>query len=237
MHDGLAAFVTALGLGLALLLIAGWRDRVTRRRAEARVAREIPGFDQSEPVPSLDADDLPRRSQPRPLSAHDAELVAAWKAERGTSEWSLQLADPRLATHVDPDNANAPLAIAGDAQLVVCGDGVGSIRELLPIIKTATERQQTLVVVAPSFSPDVLDTLAVNLRAKILSSVALVGTGDECARVADNFRVQRLSLAQRQSGAITGSVAAINRLVATDAATWVSVATGDQSPTHPSTAN
>lgn len=209
-----------LAIGLAALVIAMLRDRITRRRAELaagrRAAREIPGLDADAPLPHYVPAGHPSiRQKALAFTTAERATVEQWRASASRIEASL--AGDELATHLDP-----PTAIQHDVTVLVCPEGVGSMRELLPTAERAVREHRALLVAASAIDADVVETLAVNQRAGRLAGCAVIADADACAALCAATGASPVSRADLQSGYVPHAAYGHAARVVSDAtATWI----------------
>ena len=125
-----------LAAGLLLLAAAAWRDRQTRRQAEQVLGAPV------------------RTLAPHPLASPDeTQRAALAEFRRQATVVDARLADERLATWAEPATAE----VAG-AEVLVCAEAPGSLRELAASLERAGTRP--LVAASPGWAPELLDLLA-----------------------------------------------------------------------------
>jgi hypothetical protein len=155
---GLIAFAV---IGLAALLLA---NRADRRRA--REIRETMSNPPDRPIPAL-GDDAP---SPDYLLEEQAFTPPPGAEPTELDEDTRQAIRAQLthATRIDggyprkefATDTPTGWAVLYQPSVLVSNDEIVSLRELLPVIAASAGRP--LVLVAPGFSRDVIDTLAVN---------------------------------------------------------------------------
>ncbi len=214
---GLVALVV---VGLAAILYGALSDRArNRRRAEAMLAppeRAIPQFQPTATGPAY-VSELQAR---RPPSGGRASVLS--DADRAALDRSLK--DPDVLTLpagwasadfvTDPPSSRAVL---DHPVILVCGDPVASLRELLPVLERAIPTQTAVVVVAPELGWEVQSTLEVNAIRRTLPLLAV--------RLPDPADLERLAAAtgavltdrgDRQAGyVLTEQLGRCDRWVAT----------------------
>ncbi len=159
---GLIALAVA---GLIALIVANRADRRSAARREVAIHsvpdREIPRLDPATPAPEYVTETVARQE---PTGAPSTELDSAARAALRrlvASEKAIQLAAGY------PDRAFATDSVTGWAVLpspliLYVAERVTSMRELLPVLELLDAVSQSLVVVAPGFADEVVDTLRVN---------------------------------------------------------------------------
>ncbi|RMB58209.1 hypothetical protein [Tessaracoccus antarcticus] len=180
--------VVAVAIGVPLLLLAVWVDARRRRRmdeelasaplrGDPRVDALIPGYVTQEAVDALPR---PGGSQaPPPGPAHGVRMGFG---------------------HLDPDFAtDGGVAALTDAAVLMVGDDVETMRELLGPLATATP-ERPLVIVASAFHPDVLASLKANRRVTHLPVVAVAANPAELMQLQDLVGGEVLSSADLKAG-------------------------------------
>ena len=90
--------------------------------------------------------------------------------------------------------------VLDDALVLVCGDGVETIRELLPALEQAMKAGRPLVVVAPTIAKDVLGTLEVNAIQGKVPGVAVLADDAVRAQVVEATGAAPVDATDRRSG-------------------------------------
>ncbi|MGA4508778.1 hypothetical protein ACQB6R_11865 [Propionibacteriaceae bacterium G1746] len=190
--------VGILVVGIGLLLIAAWADwRSERRAREALAAVPDRGgamADAPTPtyVPEPTPDELPRRS---PLTEDEAAALARDLATDDARILPAVLADERLATNAEPQRA-----IVRGPLVMVCHEGIGSLREVLPTLERAAQQKTAIVLVAPSFDTEVLDVLHINAQRGLLQGLPLAADEDTCRQLAEQTGATPAPRSDLQSG-------------------------------------
>lgn len=148
-------FVTALAIGLVLLLIAAWHDRRTRLARE-RAATQ--------------------RNAPHDLTPEQLAAVDAWRSSGDAERVDATLADSRLVTH-------APLCILQDPLVVVVARA--GMDDLAPVVARAARQGRPLLLVTGAVDPEVADTFAVNHRLGVVASSIALADADARIRIAE----------------------------------------------------
>jgi hypothetical protein len=161
--DG-AGFVAILAGGSAALLVAALADRRTRKKAET----ERPGVDDPEAIPEYVTDEQLARGS-HSLRAR-ARAEAPIPIPDGAIRLPLRLIDDRLG--VGPDKRST----VENARVLVCVDGISSMRELLPVLRLVAASGEPLVIAAATVENMTADTLVANHQA---GKVALQVLGDD----------------------------------------------------------
>lgn len=186
-----AAVVGALAIVLAVL--ADRRSRERRRLASLPPARPIPLLPE-DAVPTYVTDE--QANTPPDAGDHLAAVerdrlqAAADTRTPLASGW----ADPRFVT-----DSTLKWAVLHDA-LVVVVEGIGSVRELLPLLERSTAAGKALVVVTGTIDPDTLDTLAVNVVQRHRQAVVVRQQSSELSETARELGTDVLSRTSLQAG-------------------------------------
>ncbi|GAA1395073.1 hypothetical protein [Luteococcus peritonei] len=128
----MTGFLVVLAVGLVLLALAALRDRQTRLAAERALGAPV---SRVEAAPAATPDEGQRAALDRFRQQH--QIVDA------------RLADPGMATWADP-----PTAELADADVLVCSQAPGSLRELLASLERC--RPRPLLLVCPPVEPTLL---------------------------------------------------------------------------------
>jgi len=216
MPSAVQGFLLVLLAGLVLLVLAALADRRARLRAErtkVTPTREIPGLavELSAPAYVL-ADQSGNRPRRRLEPAERAELDAALPTP-STTTFALRMMDEELANLAEPS-----AWVADHAKVIVCPEGVGNLRELLPTMERALAEEVPLLVAASGVEPDVIRTLIVNASRASLNSCAVSGAAGELGRLAVATSALPVLRADLQSGFVPHSVYGLAIRVVVDAA-------------------
>ena len=157
------------GIGVILvagvaLVVYGYVDdrRRTRERDAAMQAppkRDIPRFEPTEEPPAY-LSELQARTRPAKLPGTD--LTDAARAELRAAVVEAPSIAAGIRSKGFSTDADTGWAVAVDPLVAVLADEVTTIRELLPLLERALRARRPLVLVAPGFAGEVLDTLAAN---------------------------------------------------------------------------
>jgi hypothetical protein len=197
---GLIALIAA---GLAAIIFGAlWDRRRNKRRAAemlAPPARVIPHFTPDAPAPHYLSDLQARR---RPDNAARSELSTA---ERESI--NQQLGDPHTVTvevgYASRDFITDPATgwtVLEHPAVLVCGDPVETIRELLGPLEKLILSNAPLVVVAPVIAKDVLATLEVNMIRQTMQLLAVICDSACLQTVAAACQAMIIDRSDRQSG-------------------------------------
>lgn len=202
MSDTLTGVLWIVGLGVAALAIAALADLRSARRAAA-AASQAPDRGEAmaaAPTPDYVLDD-PHRPRRSPLTAEERAELEQDLAGDDLATLNLVLADDRLATHSEPERA-----IVRGPLVVVCPEGVGSVRELLPTLERASQQRSAILVAAPRFDPELLDVMSINADRGTLVALPLRGSAAECERLANLCGATPVPRVDLQSGYLPHSV-------------------------------
>lgn len=195
--------------GITLILVAGiavvvygyLNDRRKTRERDAAMAappnRDIPRFTPTAEPPQY-LSELEARTRPSGLPASGlseqrrAELKAALDAAPSIR---AGIPDDRFGT-----DAESGWAVASDPMVALCSESVTTIRELLPLLEKAQRAGRPLVLAAPSFSDDAIDTLAANTVRDKVRCIPVAVTADQSAQLTEYTLAAPLSRADLQAG-------------------------------------
>lgn len=198
------------GLIIVLILVAGVVAVGAATIADLRSVRRVnaAGHVQAELQVPPDVE--------RPSYQSTSELLAnAPAATRPDAEWEeqlaqrlgapgacavkLRLAELHFATHT------GRRFISDQPRILICADAPQRLRELLGPLREAALTHQTLVIAAPSFAENVLNTLIANKLADLLQVAALVGESSELSELARLSGGHLIEAPTRQADAIASS--------------------------------
>lgn len=193
-----------VGLGVIVFGALFDRSRNQRRAAEmlAPPQRAIPQLRRDAPAPRY-VSDLQARRPPANIPVTDLSHVertelAAQLTRTGTTVVPAGFASSAFVT--DPTGG---WAVLDEPMVLLCGDPVDSIRELLPTLEKMVGSRTPLVVVTPAMATEVRATLEVNQIQRTLS-VLVVLAGDEADRrtIADRSGATVTDRSDRQAGTV-----------------------------------
>lgn len=151
-------------VGLALVAIGIITDRrKTSRQVEAMTApprRDIPGLDPKSAPPAYLGE---AQARTRPAHALSTELSTS---HRDDVRSAIKQTAPIPAGYPDSSWITDPptgWAVLDHPLILVCDDPIETMRELLTPIERAKREGHPLVLVAPAFNDEVIDTLRANL--------------------------------------------------------------------------
>lgn len=215
MLDGMSpawqGFLIILGAGILILAAAALADRRTRRRSEGLLEKQASEHNAStgqastgQATPTYTTmTELLRRSGPAPSGGPDEAAL------RDAPSLALALASPAL------DN-DSHRSLATDPRVLVCGDPVTTVRELVPIWGLLPPGQ-AVTIAAPAFDAAVIDAAVANTRAGIRLVQAITGEAAaraELARLTGATTVERTDL---QAGGVPLTALGHAKLIAASA--------------------
>ncbi|WP_420174319.1 hypothetical protein [Luteococcus sp. OSA5] len=192
----MTGFLLVLGVGLALLAVAAWRDRLSRRTAQTTVGAPLECLE----PPSL-------------ASPSEAQRAALTDFCSRALRLDARLGDPRFGTWDDP-----PTLELAPAEVLCCPEGVGSQRELLPSIARARGNQRPLLLACPSLPDDLVAVLSAGRARQVFW---LRASAAVCGQIAEACGGEVVGRADLQSGAATAAHGELARVVATDDGCWL----------------
>lgn len=183
--------VVALGVGIPLLGMAAWVDSRRRRRVEVELAAPP-----ARGAPTVDAIVPHYISQDTIDAMGSPGIPGSAGAASGLLAGGVRLAFGHLGDDFATVGGVAELE---DAAVLMVGDGVTAMREILvPLAGASSDRP--LVIVASSFHPDVLAALRANRRVTRMPVVAVRANPAELLGLQDVVGGQVLSGADLKSG-------------------------------------
>lgn len=195
--------------GIAIILVAGvtvvgygYLDdrRRTRERDAAMAAppaRDIPRFEPTA-EPPMYLSELEARTRPADLPGSgltETERTALKAARAAAPGIRAGIPDDRFVT-----DAASGWAVAPDPLIALCVDPLLTVRELLPLLTDAQRSGRPLVLVAPAFGTDVIDTLAANTVRGKVRCVPVAATADQAAQVREHTLARAFSHSDLQAG-------------------------------------
>lgn len=214
--------------GIVVLVAVAW---VARRRDERdRTAwsrppeRDIPGFDPDEVRPEYLAE-LESRQAPEGALTTDLDDDARARLERDLPAADLIL-DAGYPVREFATDRPTGYAILTDPLIAWCADQVGSMRELLAVVDrlggpTLAERR-SLVIIAPGFDGEVVDTLRANVvRRKLRVCPIWGGDDDLLAALSELTGAKPLTRADLQAGYVGDTLGTCRRWAADAERSWI----------------
>ncbi|MGD7704624.1 hypothetical protein [Microlunatus sp. Y2014] len=172
-----------LVIGVAVVAYGALHDRTRRRAEEAQLhsapERDIPGLRHDAAAPSYVTAEGARRSPggtAREMSGRERTALAT--DLESTDPFAYGFADDGFVT-----DSPTRRAVLDEPRVLVCADPITSVREVLNPLERLTATEVGLVLMAPSFGAEVVDTLAVNVIQQRLRVVA-VAVDDDAVRAA-----------------------------------------------------
>lgn len=187
--------IAVVVVAAALTVYGAVSDRAKNRRRAAEMLgppkRDIPHLPTDARAPTYVTQAQAHR---RPATAPPAVTGRGPRPEREI-EIAAGYASAEFVT--EPGSRDVVL---DDPLVLVCGDGVETIRELLPPLEQALRTGQPLVVVAPTIAEEVLTTLEVNAIQGKVRGVAVLADDAVRAQVVEASGAQPIDAADRRSG-------------------------------------
>ncbi|MFT4217104.1 MAG: hypothetical protein QM619_07965 [Micropruina sp.] len=190
-----------LVLGIAVVTYGALDDRRKTRERDAAMAappkRDIPRFEPSREPPQY-LSEGEARTRPAGLPASDLtdqQRADLTKALDAAPSIQAGIPDGRFVT-----DAASGWAVASDPLVVLCGDPVTTIRELLPVLEKAQRAGRPLALAAPEFGPEVIDTLAANTVRSKEQCIPVVVTANQSAQLAEHTLATPLARGDLQAG-------------------------------------
>lgn len=212
---GLVALVV---VGLGVIVFGALSDRAKNRRRAAEMLappqRSIPRLAADAPGPryvsDLQARRPPAATPARPRS--EQEAVNQQLSSPGTTKISVGYASKDFIT-----DSTAGWALLDRPAVLVCGDEIASIRELLPTLEKLVATKTPLVIVAPTIVREVRATLEVNQIRRLLAVLAVEVTDEGYRqRLAERSGATITTRSDRQAGyVLPGHLGRVDRWVST----------------------
>ncbi len=205
MDPWTAGLIIVVVVGLGLIVFGALGDRAKNRRRAAEMLappkRSIPQFAPDAPAPSYLSDLQARRppSGTNELSRADRDAIGLQLARTETTSIAAGYASQDFIT--DPTSG---WAVLDQPAVLVCGDPVDSLRELLPLLERLILSRKPLVVIAPAFAHEVRATLEVNSIQRTMSLLAVEARSDACRSVADATGATVTDQSDRRAGYLPG---------------------------------
>jgi hypothetical protein len=193
--------VIVIGLGLIVFGALWDRSRNRRRAAEmlAPPPRTIPQFRPDAPAPhylsDLQARRPPADRQFTALTPEDRETITRQIADVQTVTIPAGYASKDFVT--DPDSG---WAVLDRPAVLVCGEPVETIRELLSVLERLVMSRTPLVIVAPRLAPEVIATLEVNQIQQKMQLLAVTPKAAELPALASACGATIMDRADLRSG-------------------------------------
>lgn len=198
--------VAVLVVGVAVIVFGALTDRRRNRKATAEMLsppdRRIPRFAPDAPAPhylsELQARRRPSGSRSTDLAADDRSALARQLDEPGT----IKIRAGMLSTDFVTD-APTGWAVLDQPYVLVCSDPVATVRELIAPLERVLPTGRPLLVVAPSFAPEVKQTLEVNAIQQTMGLLAVAVSDTDARRIATLTGATPLPRSDLQSGDVS----------------------------------
>ena len=191
----MVVMVAIVAVGLVLTVYGALSDRAKNRRRAAEMLgpprRDIPNLPEGARSPQYVTEAQARR---RPEST-TAPFDRLRERDQGGVEIAVGWASADFVTE-----PGAREVVLNDALVLVCSDGLETIRELLPALEQALKTGRPLVVVAPTIARDVLGTLEVNAIQGLVPGLAVLADGAVHAQVVEATGAEPVDVADRRAG-------------------------------------
>lgn len=233
MDPWLLGLIAVVVIGLGVIIYGAFHDRAKNRRRAAEMLapppRVIPRFPAEAAAPRYLSElqaRLPAATSATDLSRTERDTITAQLGEPGTTSIKSGYASKDFVT--DPGGG---WSVLDDAAVLVCGDPVASIRELLAVLEMLILARVPLAIVVPSMAREVRSTLEVN-KIQGLLSVVVVETDDPADRqlVAERSGATITDRADRQAGYVLAEhLGHCSRWVSTKQASFLIMSAKDRS--------
>jgi hypothetical protein len=194
--------IAVVAVALVLTVYGALSDRAKNRRRAAEMLgppqRDIPNLPEGARSPQYVTEAQARRRPggTAPFDGARPEPVEGLRErDRAGVEIAVGWASADFVT--EPGAREVEL---DDALVLVCSDGVETIRELLPALEQALKTGRPLVVVAPTIAKDVLGTLEVNAIQRKVPGVAVLADDAVRAQVVEATGAAPVDATDRRSG-------------------------------------
>ena len=187
--------IAVVALAAALTVYGAFSDRAKNRRRAA----EMLGPPQRD-IPNLPADARSPRYVTEAQARRRPEGASAPSTSEPVDPDGERVIDVGLASLAFLTEPGSREVVLEDAWVLVCGDDVETIRELLPALERALTTSRPLVVVAPAIAPDVLGTLEVNAIQGKVPGVAVLADAAVREQVIDASGAIPIDSTDRRSG-------------------------------------
>jgi len=175
MDGWLIGLIALVAIGLGVIAFGAVSDRRKNQRAVAEMLspppRDIPSMPPDAQRPRyLSTLQAHRVTDPRPALDEDQQrrLATQLKAT-GTVRIPVGFAAPEFVT-----DSGSGRAVIDNPRVLVSAEPIMAIRELISVLEHMIADHTALIVVAPTLSSEVLDTLVVNHLQRMIDLVAVV---------------------------------------------------------------
>lgn len=233
MHTGVVdagiwGIVAVLVIGTAVVAYGWLSDRSDdRRRAEAMKRppeREIPRFkaDEIRPEYLSELEAVTRPDRPPATDLGEAARAKLEEALAGSPRFRAGWPSREYVT-----DASTGWCVVDEPVIVLCGDEVTTMRELLPAVKRAREVGRPMVVVAPGFSAELLATLRANWVQGTFSCLPIRLPDDRRRSLGSLTGGQPVSASDLQAGYLpAGNLGSCRVWVCDEQTSWVLLEAG-----------
>jgi hypothetical protein len=195
--------VGVIVVGLATIIYGALSDRARNKRAAAAILappdRPIPRFAPDSPAPQylteLQARRMPERAEPTDLDPVERTRIAEALKADGTAKIDAGYLASDFVT--DPTTKWAVLA---HPRVLVCDQGVETVRELLAVLEKVIVSGAPLVIAAPAFSAVVQSTLLVNMIQRRVRAIPVAADSVQLVRICATTGAARIARSDLQSG-------------------------------------
>ncbi|MFT3860774.1 hypothetical protein [Micropruina sp.] len=190
-----------LAVGITVVAFGYLDDRRKTRERDAAMAappqRDIPRFEPTHSTPEY-LNELTARQRPHKLASTD--LSELTRTDLKAAQASAASVAAGIATTSFVTDGPTGWAVATDPVVAVLSGRVDTVRELLPLLERAQCAKRPLVLAAPGFSPEVLDTLAANTVQGKQQCLPVVVNAEQAERLSALTLARPLSHSDLQAG-------------------------------------
>ena len=198
MQTWVVVMIAIVVVALALTVYGALSDRARNRRRAAEMLgppqRDIPNLPADARAPTYVTEGQARR---RPEGGSQPFDKPTGRDQSGAAAVEITVGYASADFATTPGSSEVVLV---DPLVLVCGDGVETIRELLPALEHAIRTARPLVVVAPTIAKDVLGTLEVNAIQGKVGGVAVLADDAVRAQIAEASGATPVDVTDRRSG-------------------------------------
>lgn len=205
---------------LAVIVYGAVADRRrNRREAEQLVAppeREIPKFVPERQTPHY-LTELEARRTATTRTLDDTERARFTKAKESATRIAVGYASAAFVT----DQATDSVALA-DVRVLVCGEGLTLLREVIGPVEESLSSPHPLVIVAPDFADEVLHTLEVNSLQGLADVLLVRAEGSTLDRIVEATGATTVDLLDLRTGYVPSEVyGTADTWLSTPKETWI----------------
>ncbi|WP_432560583.1 hypothetical protein [Granulicoccus sp. GXG6511] len=187
--------VVMMAVGVAVILFGALWDRERNRRRTEQLSRPP-----DRPIPGFEGEAPAYVSTHPPQSAGHRPLTDEQRSEIGVRVKSLPGFAARLAAGELVSDPVSDWAVVNEARVLVCAGPVLAFRELLPFLDRAAGSRTPVVIAAPAFDAQTLETFVVNHLHRTLLVVAVTAEPPVLADLAAATGSTPVARADLQSG-------------------------------------